>query len=135
MIEQPPFLEDKSLCRCPLYLPEISQNRAGFAFRGFGGDAGALRCLSLLGQDYLEQGIVASALKGARAGFQASGLIFESHLVRVAGFVQARKWGIYTNPWLSCRPGVRNSSGRACVAGDLAVSVVGQPTIARQTAA
>lgn len=64
MIEQPmAFLEDKSLWPLSLYLPEINWSLAGFAF-----------CASLitlipsvfvfiLGQDYLEQGIIFSGLK------------------------------------------------------------------------
>lgn len=64
LIEQPiTFLKTKSLWPLSLYLPEISLNEAGFAL-----------CASLLallpavlvfisGQDYLEQGIVAVAMK------------------------------------------------------------------------
>lgn len=64
MIEQPiAFLKEKSCWPLSLYLPEIDVNQAGFAL-----------CASLVallpallvficGKDYLEQGIVASALK------------------------------------------------------------------------
>ena len=64
MIEQPlAFLKDKSLWPLSLYLPEISQNRAGFAFAASVVTLVPSVFVFLLGQDYLEQGIVASALK------------------------------------------------------------------------
>lgn len=64
LIEQPlAFLKDKTLWPLSLYLPEISASKAGEAF--------AVSVITLipaifaflLGKDYLEQGIVASALK------------------------------------------------------------------------
>lgn len=64
MLEQPmAFLKDKTLWPLSLYLPEIGTKRAGFAFA-----ASAIMLIPavfvfLLGRDYLEQGIVASALK------------------------------------------------------------------------
>ena len=64
MIEQPlVFLKDKSLWPLSLYLPEISQDRAGFAFAASVVTLVPSVFVFLLGQDYLEQGIVASALK------------------------------------------------------------------------
>lgn len=64
MIEQPlAFLNDKSLWPLSLYLPEIAWPQAGFAFccslftlipAGF---------IFIIGQDYLEQGIIYSGLK------------------------------------------------------------------------
>ena len=64
MIEQPlAFLKDKSLWPLSLYLPEISQNRAGFAFAASVVTLVPSVFVFLLGQDSLEQGIVASALK------------------------------------------------------------------------
>ncbi len=65
MLEEPlAFLQDKSLWPLSLYLPEISLGQAGFAC----GAALITVALSLLVfsvfQDSLEQGIVASALKG-----------------------------------------------------------------------
>lgn len=64
LIEQPlAFLEDKSLWPLSLYLPEINLAQAGYAFV-----ASILTLLPavfifILGQDYLEQGIVSSGLK------------------------------------------------------------------------
>lgn len=64
LIEQPlAFLEDKSLWPLSLYLPQIQFEQAGYAF--------VISIITLipaifvfiLGQDYLEQGIVASGLK------------------------------------------------------------------------
>lgn len=64
LIEQPlAFLKDKSLWPLSLYLPEISQDRAGFAFAASVVTLVPSVFVFLLGQDYLEQGIVASALK------------------------------------------------------------------------
>lgn len=64
MLEQPmAFLKDKTLWPLSLFLPEIGLERAGFAFA-----ASVIMLIPavfvfLLGRDYLEQGIVASALK------------------------------------------------------------------------
>ena len=65
MLEQPyAFLEDRSLWPLSLYLPEIAWQEAGFAF------AASLVMLLpagfvfAMGQDYLEQGIVYSGIKG-----------------------------------------------------------------------
>lgn len=64
MIEQPlAFLKDKALWPLSLYLPEIEWTQAGFSF------AASLVMLSpavfvfIMGQDYLEQGIIYSGLK------------------------------------------------------------------------
>lgn len=64
MIEQPiAFLEDQYLWPLSLYLPEISWTQAGFAF-----SASVLMLIPavfvfIMGQDYLEQGIIYSGLK------------------------------------------------------------------------
>lgn len=64
MIEQPiAFLEDKSLWPLSLYLPEVSWTQAGFAF-----SASVIMLIPavfvfVMGQDYLEQGIIYSGLK------------------------------------------------------------------------
>lgn len=64
LIEQPlAFLEDKGLWPLSLYLPEISPEQAGRSFA-----ASVITLIPpvfvfLLGQDYLEQGIAASAVK------------------------------------------------------------------------
>lgn len=64
MMEQPmAFLEDKSLWPLSLYLPEINWSQAGFAF-----GASLIMLIPaifvfMLGQDYLEQGIIYSGLK------------------------------------------------------------------------
>lgn len=64
MLEQPmAYLEDKSLWPLSLYLPEISLGQAGFAF-----SASVIMLIPavfifLLGQNYLEQGIIYSGLK------------------------------------------------------------------------
>lgn len=64
MMEQPmTFLEDKSLWPLSLYLPEITWAQAGHAF-----SAGVITLIPavfvfVLGQDYLEQGIIYSGLK------------------------------------------------------------------------
>lgn len=64
MVEQPlTFLKTKSLWPLSLYLPEVNLNRAGFALcASFVALIPAL-FVFLYGQDYLEQGIVASAIK------------------------------------------------------------------------
>lgn len=64
MIEQPlAFLEDKALWPLSLYLPEIDWTQSGFAF-----SASVIMLIPavfvfIMGQDYLEQGIVYSGLK------------------------------------------------------------------------
>lgn len=64
MIEQPmAFLEDKSLWPLSLYLPQITWERAGFAFAASVITLIPAVFVFLLGQDYLEQGIVFSGLK------------------------------------------------------------------------
>lgn len=64
MIEQPmAFLEDKALYPLSLYLPEITWERAGFAFAASVITLIPAVFVFLLGQDYLEQGIVFSGLK------------------------------------------------------------------------
>ncbi len=64
LIEQPlAFLKEKALWPLSLYLPEIDWTQAGFSF------AASLVMLIpavfvfLMGQDYLEQGIIYSGLK------------------------------------------------------------------------
>ena len=65
MLEQPlAFLEDQALWPLSLYLPQISWTQAGFAFC-----ASVIMLLPavfvfIIGQDYLEQGIVYAGLKG-----------------------------------------------------------------------
>lgn len=64
LIEQPlAFLKDKSLWPLSLYLPKISRDRAGFAFAASVMTLAPSVFVFLLGQDYLERGIAASALK------------------------------------------------------------------------
>ena len=64
MIEQPlAFLEDKSLWPLSLYLPEIDWTQAGMAF-----SASVIMLIPavfvfMMGNDYLEQGIIYSGLK------------------------------------------------------------------------
>lgn len=65
MIEQPfAFLEDKTLWPLSLYLPEISWTQAGFAFAASVVMLIPAVFVFIMGQDYLEQGIVYSGLKG-----------------------------------------------------------------------
>lgn len=65
MIEQPfAFLEDKVLWPLSLYLPEISWTQAGFAFAASVMMLMPAVFVFIMGQDYLEQGIVYSGLKG-----------------------------------------------------------------------
>lgn len=65
MLEQPlAFLENQALWPLSLYLPQISWMQAGFAF-----SASVIMLLPavfifIIGQDYLEQGIVYAGLKG-----------------------------------------------------------------------
>ena len=64
MMEQPmAFLDDKSLWPLSLYLPEITWERAGFAFCASIITLIPAAFVFVLGQDYLEQGIIYSGLK------------------------------------------------------------------------
>ncbi len=64
MMEQPmAFLDDKSLWPLSLYLPEITWERAGFAFCASIITLIPAAFVCVLGQDYLEQGIIYSGLK------------------------------------------------------------------------
>lgn len=64
LIEQPfAFLEDKTLWPLSLYLPEISWTQAGFAFAASVVMLIPAVFVFIMGQDYLEQGIVYSGLK------------------------------------------------------------------------
>lgn len=64
LVEQPmTFLKDKTLWPLSLFLPQISLSRAGIAFTGCVVSLIPAVCVFLLGQDQLEQGIAASALK------------------------------------------------------------------------
>lgn len=64
LIEQPlAFLDDKSLWPLSLYLPEIQFEQAGYAFVVSIITLIPAVFVFILGQDYLEQGIVASGLK------------------------------------------------------------------------
>ena len=64
MMEQPlAFLEDKALWPLSLYLPEISWMQAGFALCASFITLIPAAFVFVLGQDYLEQGIIYSGLK------------------------------------------------------------------------
>lgn len=64
LMEQPlAFLEDKALWPLSLYLPEISWTQAGFALCASFITLIPAAFVFVLGQDYLEQGIVYSGLK------------------------------------------------------------------------
>lgn len=64
LIEQPlAFLENKTLWSLSLYLPEIKLEQAGTAFVGSIITLIPAAFVFVIGQDYLEQGIIASALK------------------------------------------------------------------------
>ena len=64
LMEQPmAFLEDKSLWPLSLYLPEITWGQAGFAFCASVITLIPAVFVFVLGQDYLEQGIIYSGLK------------------------------------------------------------------------
>lgn len=64
LIEQPlTFLKDKSLWPLSLYLPEISLQDAAMAFAASVITLAPALFVFLAGQDYLEQGIVAAAVK------------------------------------------------------------------------
>ena len=65
LIEQPlAFLENKQLWPLSLYLPEIGLGQAGTAFAASVITLIPSSLVFWLGQDYLEQGIVSSAVKG-----------------------------------------------------------------------
>ena len=64
LMEQPlAFLEDKALWPLSLYLPEISWTQAGFAMCASFITLIPAAFVFVLGQDYLEQGIIYSGLK------------------------------------------------------------------------
>ena len=64
LIEQPlAFLKDQSLWPLSLYLPEVSLDQAGYAFVASVITLIPALFVFLLGRDYLERGIAASALK------------------------------------------------------------------------
>ena len=64
MMEQPmAFLEEKALWPLSLYLPEITWGQAGFAFCASVITLIPAVFVFVLGQDYLEQGIIYSGLK------------------------------------------------------------------------
>ena len=64
LMEQPlAFLEDKALWPLSLYLPEISWTQAGFAICASFITLIPAAFVFVLGQDYLEQGIIYSGLK------------------------------------------------------------------------
>lgn len=64
LMEQPlAFLEDKALWPLSLYLPEISWTQAGFALCASFVTLIPAAFVFVLGQDYLEQGIIYSGLK------------------------------------------------------------------------
>lgn len=64
MMEQPmAFLEEKSLWPLSLYLPEITWGQAGFAFCASVITLIPAVFVFVMGQDYLEQGIIYSGLK------------------------------------------------------------------------
>ncbi len=64
LMEQPmAFLEDKSLWPLSLYLPQITWGQAGFAFCASVVTLVPAVFVFIIGQDYLEQGIIYSGLK------------------------------------------------------------------------
>ncbi len=64
LMEQPmAFLEDKALWPLSMYLPEITWGQAGFAFCASVITLVPAVFVFVLGQDYLEQGIIYSGLK------------------------------------------------------------------------
>ena len=64
MVEQPmAFIEEKALWPLSLYLPEITWGRAGFAFCASVITLAPAVFVFVMGQDYLEQGIIYSGLK------------------------------------------------------------------------
>ncbi len=65
LIEQPlAFLENRQLWPLSLYLPEIGPDQAGAAFAASVITLIPSSLVFWLGQDYLEQGIISSAIKG-----------------------------------------------------------------------
>ena len=65
LMEQPmAFLEEKALWPLSLYLPEITWGQAGFAFCASVFTLTPAVFVFVLGQDYLEQGIIYAGLKG-----------------------------------------------------------------------
>ena len=65
LMEQPlAFLEDKALWPLSLYLPEITWAQAGYAFAASVITLVPAVFVFLMGQDYLERGIVYAGLKG-----------------------------------------------------------------------
>lgn len=64
MVEQPlAFLRDKSLWPLSLYLPEVDVSRAGLAFAASVITLIPAVFVFVMGQEYLEQGIVAAGIK------------------------------------------------------------------------
>lgn len=64
LIEQPlSFLKDKSLWPLSLYLPQIGLSDAGYAFAASVIGLAPAVFVFLLGQDYLEKGIIATGMK------------------------------------------------------------------------
>jgi multiple sugar transport system permease protein len=64
MVEQPlAFIEDKSLWTLSLYLPEISWTQAGEAFSAAVFMIIPAVFVFLMGEDYVEKGIVYSGVK------------------------------------------------------------------------
>lgn len=64
LIEQPmTFLKDPALWPLSLYLPQVDLNNAGFAFAASAVTMLPAVIVFFLGQEYLEQGIAASAIK------------------------------------------------------------------------
>lgn len=65
LMEQPlAFLQDKSLWPLSLYLPEITWTQAGYAFSASVITLIPAIFVFLMGQDYLEKGIIYAGLKG-----------------------------------------------------------------------
>lgn len=64
LVEQPlAFLKDKSLWTLSLYLPEIGLAQVGYAFAASVTALAPAMFVFLFGQEYLEKGIIASAIK------------------------------------------------------------------------
>jgi len=64
LVEQPlAFLKDKSLWTLSLYLPEIGLAQAGYAFAASMAALAPALFVFLFGQEYLEKGIISSAIK------------------------------------------------------------------------
>ena len=65
LMEQPmAFLDDRWLWPLSLYLPEITWGQAGYAFCASVITLIPAAFVFIMGQDYLEQGIIYSGLKG-----------------------------------------------------------------------